>query len=460
MNGEGNPRRAAMGKLFGTDGVRGVANVHPMTGEMAMQIGRAIAHIFKNTGGRHRIVIGKDTRLSGYMLETALASGICSMGVDVLLVGPMPTPAIAFITQSMRADAGVMISASHNPFYDNGIKIFSHDGFKLPDAMEDKIEGLVSSNSIHSLRPTARDVGKAFRIDDARGRYIVYLKNTFPSPLSLDGLKIVLDCANGAAYRVAPTVLEELGAEVIPIGVDPDGENINLNCGSLHPEIVSRMVLQTGADVGMALDGDADRIVFVDDQGTVVDGDHIMAICATDLIQEKRLKKNTLVTTIMSNMGLERTLKAYKGKVVKTAVGDRYVVDEMKRSGYNMGGEKSGHMIFLDHNTTGDGIITALQVLAVMAKKEKPLADLAMIMIPFPQVLFNIRVKEKKELSQIPELDRKITTIEQELGETGRIVLRYSGTEPVIRLMLEGEKEDQIQQMGSDLAEAIERSLG
>jgi phosphoglucosamine mutase len=460
MNREGDPRRAAMGKLFGTDGVRGVANVHPMTGEMAMQIGRAIAHIFKNTGGRHRIVIGKDTRLSGYMLETALASGICSMGVDVLLVGPMPTPAIAFITHSMRADAGVMISASHNPFYDNGIKIFSHDGFKLPDEMEDKIEGLVSSNSIHSLRPTARDVGKAFRIDDARGRYIVYLKNTFPSPLSLDGLKIVLDCANGAAYRVAPTVLEELGAEVIPIGVDPDGENINLNCGSLHPEIVSRMVLQTGADVGMALDGDADRIVFVDDQGTVVDGDHIMAICATDLIQEKRLKKNTLVTTIMSNMGLERTLKAYKGKVVKTAVGDRYVVDEMKRSGYNMGGEKSGHMIFLDYNTTGDGIITALQVLAVMAKKEKPLADLAMIMIPFPQVLYNIRVKEKKELSQIPELDRKITTIEQELGDTGRIVLRYSGTEPVIRLMLEGEKEDQIQQMGGDLAEAIERSLG
>jgi phosphoglucosamine mutase len=460
MNGEGDPRRAAMGKLFGTDGVRGVANVHPMTGEMAMQIGRAIAHIFKNTGGRHRIVIGKDTRLSGYMLETALASGICSMGVDVLLVGPMPTPAIAFITHSMRADAGVMISASHNPFYDNGIKIFSHDGFKLPDEMEDKIEGLVSSNSIHSLRPTARDVGKAFRIDDARGRYIVYLKNTFPSPLSLDGLKIVLDCANGAAYRVAPTVLEELGAEVIPIGVDPDGENINLNCGSLHPEIVSRMVLQTGADVGMALDGDADRIVFVDDQGTVVDGDHIMAICATDLIQEKRLKKNTLVTTIMSNMGLERTLKAYKGKVVKTAVGDRYVVDEMKRSGYNMGGEKSGHMIFLDHNTTGDGIITALQVLAVMAKKEKPLADLAMIMTPFPQVLYNIRVKEKKELSQIPELDRKITAIEQELGETGRIVLRYSGTEPVIRLMLEGEKEDQIQQMGGDLAEAIEKSLG
>jgi len=449
-----------MGKLFGTDGVRGVANVHPMTGEMAMQIGRATAHLFKNKGGRHRIVIGKDTRMSGYMLETALASGICSMGVDVLLVGPMPTPAIAFITRSMRADAGVMISASHNPFYDNGIKIFSHDGFKLPDEMEENIEALISSNSIHSLRPTARDVGKAFRIDDARGRYIVYLKNTFPSHISLDGLKIVLDCANGAAYRVAPTVLEELGAQVIPIGVDPDGENINLNCGSLHPEIASGMVLETGADVGMALDGDADRIVFVDGQGNVIDGDHIMAICATDMIQEKRLKKNTLVTTIMSNMGLEKSLGAHNGRVVKTAVGDRYVVDEMKRNGYNMGGEKSGHTIFLDHNTTGDGIITALQVLAIMAKKEKSLADLASIMTPFPQVLFSIRVKKREDLSQIPEINRKIKTIERELGKTGRIVIRYSGTEPVIRLMLEGEREDQIQQMGSDLSETIKRNLG
>jgi len=431
-----------------------------MTGEMAMQIGRATAYLFKNRGGRHRIVIGKDTRMSGYMLETALASGICSMGVDVLLVGPLPTPAVAFITRSMRADAGMMITASHNPFYDNGIKIFSHDGFKLPDEREEKIEGLISSNSIDSLRPTATEVGKAFRIDDARGRYIVFLKNTFPSHISLDGLKIVLDCANGAAYRVAPTVLEELGAEVIPIGVEPDGENINLNCGSLHPEVVSRMVVETGADVGMALDGDADRIVFVDHQGNLVDGDHIMAICATDMIQAKRLKKDTLVTTVMSNMGLEKSLKAFNGRVVKTAVGDRYVVDEMRRSGYNMGGEKSGHTIFLDYNTTGDGIITALQVLAVMAKREKSLADLAAIMTPFPQVLFNLRVKKKKELSQIPEIHRKIKTIEQELEKTGRIVIRYSGTEPVIRLMLEGEKEDQIQRLGSDLSETIERVLG
>ncbi len=449
-----------MGKLFGTDGVRGVANVYPMTGEMAMQLGRATAHLFKNKGGRHRIVIGKDTRLSGYMLETALASGICSMGVDVLLVGPMPTPAIAFITRSMRADAGVMISASHNPFYDNGMKIFSHDGFKLPDEMEEGIEELISSNSIHSLRPTAKEVGKAFRIDDARGRYIVFLKDTFPSQLSLDGMKIVLDCANGATYRVAPTVLEELGAEVIPVGVEPDGENINLNCGSLHPELVSRVVLETGADVGMALDGDGDRIVFVDDQGNLIDGDHIMAICAADLLQENRLNKNTLVTTIMSNMGLERCLEAFNGKVVKTAVGDRYVVDEMRRHGYNMGGEQSGHTIFLDHNTTGDGIITALQVLGVMTKTEKRLADLASIMTPLPQILFNVRVKKKEDLSQMPQIQRRIKSIEKKLGESGRIVIRYSGTEPLIRVMLEGENEDKIQQMGDELCQTIEKNLG
>jgi len=449
-----------MTKLFGTDGIRGVANVHPMTGEMAMQIGRATAHLLRNKGGRHRIVIGKDTRVSGYLLETALASGICSMGVDVLLVGPMPTPAIAFITQSMRADAGVMISASHNPFYDNGIKIFSDNGFKLPDETEERIEDLIFSNSIDSLRPTATEVGKAFRIDDARGRYIVFLKNTFPTQLSLDGLKIVLDCANGAAYRVAPTVLEELGAQVIPVGVDPDGQNINLNCGSLHPEVVSRMVVETGADVGMALDGDADRIVFVDHQGNLVDGDHIMAICATDMIREKRLKKNTLVATIMSNMGLEKVLNACNGKIVKTPVGDRYVVTEMVRSGYNMGGEKSGHTIFLDYNTTGDGIITALQVLAIMGKREKSLAELATIMTPFPQVLFNIRVKEKHDLSQVSEIQNAIRKVEQELGTQGRIVVRYSGTEPLIRVMLEGEKEEQIQQMGGDLSEVIEKNLG
>ena len=449
-----------MDRLFGTDGIRGVANVHPMTGELAMQIGRATAHLFKNQRGHHRIVIGKDTRISGYMLETALASGICSMGVDVLLVGPMATPGIAFITRSMRADAGVVISASHNPFYDNGIKIFSHDGFKLPDEMEDRIEELISSNVIDSLRPTAKEVGKAFRIDDARGRYIVFLKNTFPSHISLDGFKIVVDCANGAAYRVAPTGFEELGAHVIPLGVEPDGENINLNCGSLHPELISRTVQEKGADLGMALDGDADRIVFVDSRGNLVDGDHIMAICATDMIQENRLKHNTLVATIMSNIGLEIYMKGIHGKVIKTAVGDRYVVDEMRRGGYNLGGEKSGHTIFLDYNTTGDGIITALQVLAIMAKRQKSLAELASLMTILPQILVNVRVSRKEDLSRIPDIQQKVQMIERELGDKGRVVIRYSGTEPVVRVMLEGEREDRIREMGNDLSHAIERILG
>jgi phosphoglucosamine mutase len=323
----GNEKITMQRKLFGTDGIRGVANVDPMTGEVAIQIGRAIAHIFKEIKGKHRIVIGKDTRLSGYMLETALASGICSMGADVMLVGPLPTPGIAFITTSMRANAGVVISASHNPYYDNGIKIFSQNGFKLPDEMERRIEELVLSNHLHSLRPTANEIGKAHRIDDAVGRYVVFLKNTFPNDLTLEGLRIALDCANGAAYRVAPTVFEELGAEVIPIGMDPNGENINENCGSLHPELVSRLVVEKGADIGIALDGDADRIVFVDRKGKVVDGDYILAICALQMLSESRLKKGTLVTTVMSNIGLDRTVKNAGGKVVRTQVGDRYVVE-------------------------------------------------------------------------------------------------------------------------------------
>src|SRR5512143_1578577 len=301
-------------KLFGTDGVRGVANLDPMTGEMAMQIGRAIAYIFKDVKGRHRVVVGKDTRLSGYMLETALASGICSMGADVLLVGPLPTPGIAFITTSMRANAGVVISASHNPYYDNGIKIFSQDGFKLPDEMEDRIEELILSNHLHSLRPTASEVGKAHRIDDAVGRYVVFLKNTFPNTLTLDGLRIVLDCANGATYRVAPTVLEELGAEVIATGVEPNGENINAGCGSLHPELISRTVVERGADMGIALDGDGDRIVFVDSKGREVDGDHILAICGLEMLSQGRLNQRTVVSTVMSNMGLEKSIERAGGR--------------------------------------------------------------------------------------------------------------------------------------------------
>lgn len=444
-----------MRKLFGTDGIRGIANVDPMSGEMAMQLGRATAYIFKNREGRHRIVIGKDTRLSGYMLETALASGICSMGVDVLLVGPLPTPGIAFITTSMRADAGVVISASHNPFYDNGIKIFSRDGFKLPDALETQIEELIFSDSIDSLRPTAEEVGKACRIEDAVGRYVVFLKNTFPNDLTLDGLKIVLDCANGAAYKVAPAVLEELGTEVIPIGVEPDGENINLDCGSLYPQRVSELVVQKQAHLGMALDGDGDRVVFVDQNGNIVDGDHIMAICAIDMADKGRLKSKTAVTTVMSNMGLDLSLGKRGIRVVRTAVGDRYVVEEMVRGGYNLGGEQSGHTIFLDYNTTGDGILTALQVLSIMVSRERQLDDLAKSMVPLPQVQFNTKIDREIDVLSMPKISRKIKAIQRELGKSGRILARYSGTEPVLRIMLEGEDEDKISRMGRELTDTI-----
>jgi len=447
-------------KLFGTDGIRGVANVDPMTGEVAIQLGRAIAHIFREAKGKHRIVVGKDTRLSGYMLETALASGICSMGADVMLVGPLPTPGIAFITTSMRANAGVVISASHNPYYDNGIKIFSQDGFKLPDEMEHRIEELVLSNHLHSLRPTANEVGKAHRIDDAIGRYIVFLKNTFPNRLTLDGLRIALDCANGAAYRVAPTVLEELGAEVIPIGVDPNGENINDHCGSLYPEMVSRLVLEKGADIGIALDGDADRIVFVDRKGKEVDGDYILAICALQMLSENRLKKGTLVTTVMSNIGLDRTIKNVGGKVIRTQVGDRYVVEEMVRGDYNLGGEQSGHTIFLDYNTTCDGMLTALQVLAIMKQKERPLDEMAKVMEPLPQVLYNVKVKEKRSLAEFPEVEQRIGDIERILGQSGRILIRYSGTEPLLRIMVEGEDETKLHHLAQSLVELVEKHIG
>ena len=449
-----------MRKLFGTDGVRGVANEEPMTGEMAMQIGRATAYLFRNKKGRHRIVVGKDTRLSGYMLETALASGICSMGGDVLLVGPLPTPGIAFITVDMRADAGVVISASHNPFDDNGIKIFSGNGFKLPDEMEQRIEELIFSGQLAGKRPTGTEVGKAFRIDDATGRYTVFLKHTFPEQLTLEGLKIVVDCANGAAYRVAPTVFEELGAQVSCIGVEPDGENINRNCGSLYPDLISRHVIEKGADLGMTLDGDADRVIFVDHKGRVIDGDHLMAICALDMMEEGKLKKNTLVATVMSNMGLEMVLKEAGGTMVRAPVGDRYVVEEMLKGGYNLGGEQSGHVVFLDHNTTGDGMITALQVLAVMQKKGATLAELAQAMRTFPQTQRNVKVKAKKDFSRNPQIQRMIQECQRELGEQGRILVRYSGTEPVLRIMVEGENEEKITRMADTMAETIQAALG
>jgi len=451
-----------MKKLFGTDGVRGVANVYPMTTEMAMQIGRAAAHIFKKDGDarRHRIVIGKDTRLSGYMIENALAAGICSMGVDVLLVGPLPTPGIANITSSMRADAGVVISASHNPFQDNGIKFFSREGVKLPDAAELAIEELIFSKKVDSLRPIATEVGKAYRIDDAAGRYVVFLKSTFPSELDLEGMKIALDCANGAAYKVAPAVFEELGAKVIPIAVEPNGSNINAGCGSLHPEVVSEAVRKHGADLGIALDGDADRVIFVDEFGREVDGDHIMAICAVDLLKKRKLRKNTLVSTVMSNMGLDIAIRNAGGKIVKTAVGDRYVVEEMMRGGYNFGGEQSGHLIFLDYNTTGDGIQSALQVLAIMRRRGKTLSELAGVMTSLPQVLVNVRVRKKRDVRGIPEIASLLDGIEEKMKDEGRILVRYSGTEPLLRIMLEGRNKGEISGWAGEIAELVRRKIG
>jgi len=446
-------------KLFGTDGIRGVANVEPMTTEMAMQVGRGVAYIFKNKKRRHKIVIGKDTRLSGYMLENALVAGICSMGVDVLLVGSLPTPGIAFITASMRADAGIVISASHNPFQDNGIKIFSGNGFKLPDDLELKIEELIFSEKIDSLRPTAAEIGKAYRVDDAVGRYVVHLKNSFPKDLTLDGVKIVLDCAHGAAYKVAPAVFEVLGAEVIALGVEPNGENINYQCGSLHPHLVMEKVQECQADLGISLDGDADRAIFADEQGNLVDGDQIMAICAHDLKKKNRLNHNTLVATVMSNMGLDLAMKEKGIKVVRTQVGDRYVVEEMNRGGYNLGGEQSGHFIFLDYNTTGDGVLSALQVLAVMKRENKKLSELSTVMTKFPQVLINVPVREKRDPAQIPELAKLLKNIKEKLANKGRLLVRPSGTENLMRVMVEGEDKEKINAYAQEIAASIRKNM-
>ena len=453
-----------MRKLFGTDGVRGVANTYPMTTEIAMQLGRAIAFLVKkqvpNKEHNPRIVIGKDTRLSGYMIENALASGICSMGVNVLLVGPLPTPGIAFITTSMRADAGVVISASHNPFQDNGIKIFSRHGFKLPDEEELIIEDLIFSKKMDSLRPVAEEVGKATRIDDAKGRYIVFLKNTFPHRFTLDGIHIVLDCAHGATYGVAPHVFEELGAKVTSIGVTPDGKNINHECGALHPEIMAEIVRKEGADLGIALDGDGDRLIVADEQGNIVNGDQIMAICAAEMIERQKLAKNTLVATVMSNLGLEHAMQRMGGKLIRTQVGDRYVVEEMRRNAYNFGGEQSGHLIFLKHNTTGDGILGALQLIVSLKKKERPLSELTHIMESFPQVLKNIRTEKKIAPEKITGFSEKIASMEKSLGTTGRILVRPSGTEPVVRVMVEGEDENMIDTMASELCDFISKKAG
>jgi len=447
-----------MRQLFGTDGVRGVANTYPMTTEIAMQIGRAIAFIVKTKAKGHHIVIGKDTRLSGYMIENALAAGVCSMGVDVQLLGPLPTPGIAFITTSMRADAGVVISASHNPFQDNGIKIFSKDGFKLPDEVELNIEDLIFSQKMAALRPVADEVGRATRIDDSKGRYIVFLKNTFPAKYTLDDFHIVLDCAHGATYKVAPFVFSELGAKVTCIGVNPDGKNINRDCGALHPEVMAEKVKQLGADIGLALDGDGDRLIVCDENGEIVDGDHIMAICAADLLSRRKLKKKTLVATVMSNIGLEKAMTKMGGKLVRTQVGDRYVVETMRARGYNFGGEQSGHLVFLDHNTTGDGIQAGLQLLSIMIKKKKPLSKLAGIMTSYPQVLENVRMSSKIAPGDIQGFPEALQEAEKQLGKRGRILVRPSGTEPVIRVMAEGEDEKEITTIALELCDIIRRA--
>jgi phosphoglucosamine mutase len=447
-------------QLFGTDGVRGIANIEPMTSETALRLGRAVAHVFRGADRRHKIIIGKDTRLSGYMLETAMASGICSMGVDVLLVGPMPTPGIAFLTRSLRADAGVVISASHNPFQDNGIKFFSRQGFKLPDDVELEIERLVLDREIDNLRPTAGHIGKAFRIDDALGRYNVYLKSTFPRDLTLDGLRIVVDGANGAAYRVAPEVLAELGATVTTIGCDPDGENINHECGATAPGALQRAVLEQRAHVGVALDGDADRCLLIDECGTLVDGDALLAIAAVEMARAGTLRHRTMVTTHMSNFGLELAMRELGITLAKTQVGDRYVLEEMLRGGFNLGGEQSGHLLFLDHSTTGDGLITALSILGIMRAREQPLSKLASVMRKFPQVLVNIPVREKRDLAQVPAVQAAVENVERALAGRGRVYIRYSGTEALARVMVEGQDVALVESYAADIAGAVQTALG
>jgi phosphoglucosamine mutase len=447
-------------KLFGTDGIRGVANVDPMTSEMALQLGRAIAYVFRRSERRHKILIGKDTRLSGYMLETAMASGICSMGVDVLLVGPLPTPGIAFLTRSLRADAGAVISASHNPFQDNGIKFFAASGFKLPDDVELEIERLVADDSIARLRPTATEIGKAFRVDDAVGRYNVFVKNTFPRHLSLDGLRVAIDCANGSGYRVGPEVLSELGADVVALGVDPDGENINRDCGALHPERLARAVCDSGCNLGIALDGDADRAIFVDEKGDVLDGDEVLAMASAEMLKQGTLAKRTVVATVMSNLGLEQAVEHLGGRVVRAPVGDRYVVEQMLRDGYNLGGEQSGHVVFLHHTTTGDGLITALFVLGLVVQSGRPLSELRRVMRRTPQVLLNVRVAERREITALCGVQRAIRSAEQLLERRGRVVVRYSGTEPLVRVMVEGEHSEEIRRLAEDIASAFQQELG
>lgn len=448
-----------MGKLFGTDGIRGVANEYPITPDMVMQIGQATAHILKRRQHCSRIVIGKDTRLSGYMIESSLVSGICSMGTDVILVGPVPTPGIAFLTINLDADAGIVISASHNPYQDNGIKIFSRNGYKLSDEEEIEIEELVLSRKLPNLLTDSENLGKVSREEDASGRYIVFLKNSFPGDLDLEGMRIVLDCANGATYKVAPTLFKEMRADVTSLNISPNGCNINLDCGALFPEKLAKKVVETGADIGLAFDGDGDRLIAVDEKGNIINGDRIIAICAKRLKDENILKNNTVVTTVMSNLGLSITLKKLGIKNITTKVGDRYVLEEMVKNDCMLGGEDSGHVIFREYHTTGDGILTALQLLSVMRKEKKSLFELSKIMKTFPQVLINVKVKRKAPLEEIPELKRVISEVERELSDKGRVLVRYSGTQSVCRVMLEGPDKGETERLAEKIARVVEEKL-
>jgi phosphoglucosamine mutase len=449
-----------MGKLFGTDGIRGVANIFPMTPEMVLSIGKATAHVFKEKCGKEKpkFVIGKDTRLSGYMIENALASGIVSVGADVLLVGPMPTPAIAYLTKSLNADAGVVLSASHNPAEDNGIKIFSENGHKLSDNVEDEIEKYVLSGKIKTEHIKGDLIGKAHRVDDAKERYIEFAKASVES-MSMKGLRVILDCANGAAYNTAPHILSELGAEVVVLNDRPDGLNINLDCGALHPEKMMEIVKKEKAHIGIALDGDADRVIVCDEKGRSVDGDHIIAICAINMKEKGALRKNSVVVTIMANKGFDIAMAKERIKVVKTKVGDRYVVDEMRKKGYVLGGEQSGHIIFSNYTTTGDGMISALQLLRIMKERREKLSKLAECMTSLPQVLVNVDVKEKKDISKL-KVNKNIKDAESKLGEKGRVLVRYSGTQNLCRIMIEGENKREIQKIANDIAKTMKKELG
>jgi phosphoglucosamine mutase len=454
-------------RIFGTDGVRGVANVEPVTAETALKLGRAAAHVFTQLnprtipeGTRPKIVLGKDTRLSGYMLENALVAGITSLGVDVLIIGPLPTPGVAYITRSLRADAGIVLSASHNPYEDNGIKFFRHDGYKLDDQIEEKIERLVFTGEVDSIRPTAGRIGRAARIDDALGRYVEFAKASFPRKMSLEELRVAVDVANGAAYKSTPCILRELGAEVIVAHNEPNGMNINANCGSTHPQEIQRLVRESGAHVGITHDGDADRALLCDENGEIVDGDEILAIAALDLLRAGQLRENTLVATVMSNFGLDETLAAHKGKVVRTKVGDRYVLEEMMAQNLILGGEQSGHIIFRDFTTTGDGIISALQILRIMHTTGQPLSKLKTCLKKYPQAQRNLKVKAKPPIDELREVVKLRDEVERELAGQGRVLLRYSGTEPKIRLLIEGRERDKIDKQANRIADAIQSAIG